>query len=270
MAGQETGMIMKRDAGVGQGVQGRGWPTGAALLAVSAAMLMPLSAQAQLFGDNEARRAILDLRQRYQTLTDEQARTRSSLLELQNQIESLRSELAKSRGREEQLARDMAEMQQRQKDLARAVEERSSASRPAAAAASNGDEAEAGAGGKEKAEFDAALNHFRKGDYAKAQTAFRAFVRNRPQSSMKTSALFWLGNSDYALRSYRSAMANFRAVVAQAPDHERAPEALLSIANCQTELKETTAARATLEQLVAKYPRTEAAQAARDRLARLK
>ena len=87
---------------------------------------------------------------------------------------------------------------------------------------------------------------------------------------MKTSALFWLGNSDYALRSYRSAMANFRAVVAQAPDHERAPEALLSIANCQTELKETTAARATLEQLVAKYPRTEAAQAARDRLARLK
>ena len=96
-------MTMKSDAGVGLDVKRGGAPMGAVLLALAAAVLTPLPAQAQLFGDNEARRAILDLRQRYQTLTEEQARTRSSMLELQNQIDSLRSELAKSRGREEQL-----------------------------------------------------------------------------------------------------------------------------------------------------------------------
>ena len=83
---------MKRDAGVGLDVKRGSVPAGALLLALAAAVLTPLPAPAQLFGDNEARRAILDLRQRYQTLTDEQARTRSSLLELQSQIESLRSE----------------------------------------------------------------------------------------------------------------------------------------------------------------------------------
>lgn len=267
----ESGMDMKQEAGAKPGrAQGK-WPRGAVLLAVAATVWAPVPVQAQLFGDNEARRAILDLRQRYQTLTDEHTRMRSSMLEQQNQIEALRGELAKARGREEQLARDLAELQQRQKDLARAVEGRSAGGRaPAASVNADDADAEAGAASKEKSEFDAALNQFRKADYAKAQSGFRNFLKNHPQSGMKVSALFWLGNSDYALRNYRSAMANFRAMVAQAPDHERAPEALLSIANCQAELKDTAGARSTLEQLIAKYPRTEAAQAGRDRLARLK
>ena len=50
----------------------------------------------------------------------------------------------------------------------------------------------------------------------------------------------------------------------------RAPEAMLSIANCQIELKDTRAARATLESLVKTYPQSEAAQAGKERLARLK
>ena len=94
--------------------------------------------------------------------------------------------------------------------------------------------------------------------------------RAHPRSSHRVLAQFWLGNSDYALRDYKGAIANFRAVVSQAPNHERAPEALLSIANCEVELHNTAAARAALEQLIARYPRSEAAQAGKDRLARLK
>lgn len=230
-------------------------------------------AHAQLFGDNEARRAILDLRQRYQALSDDNAKTRSSLLELQTQIETLRADLAKARGREEQLTRDVAELQRRQRDLVRSVEStgHTQAAGAGATTASTGDDAPPVAdSNRDKAEFEAALNQFRNGDYAKAQTGFRNLLKNHPQSSQKVAALFWLGNSDYALRNYRSALTNFRAVVNQAPDHERAPEALLSIANCQMELKDTAAARAALEQLVTRYPRSEAAQAGKDRLARLK
>jgi TolA-binding protein len=50
----------------------------------------------------------------------------------------------------------------------------------------------------------------------------------------------------------------------------RAPEAVLAIANCQLELKDNKGARKTLEELIANYPASEAAQAAKDRLARLR
>ena len=55
-----------------------------------------------------------------------------------------------------------------------------------------------------------------------------------------------------------------------APDHARAPEALLSIANCQIELKDPRAARKTLEDLIRLHPQSEAAQAAKERLAKLR
>ena len=45
---------------------------------------------------------------------------------------------------------------------------------------------------------------------------------------------------------------------------------MLSIANCQIELKDSKSARTTLESLIKTYPQSEAAQAGRERLARLK
>ena len=65
-------------------------------------------------------------------------------------------------------------------------------------------------------------------------------------------------------------MATFQRLIAQNPNYLRIPEAQLAVANCQLELKETKAARKTLEDLVADHPKSEAADAAKDRLARLK
>ena len=59
-------------------------------------------------------------------------------------------------------------------------------------------------------------------------------------------------------------------MIALAPDHVHAPEALLTIASCQVEAKETKAARKTLEDIIATYPTTDAANAAKDRLGRMK
>jgi tol-pal system protein YbgF len=86
-----------------------------------------------------------------------------------------------------------------------------------------------------------------------------------PVQRLPPTALFWLGNAQYANRDYRGAIANFRAMLQQAPDHPRAPEAVLSIANCQIELKDTPSARRTLDDLVKAYPQSEAAQPARER-----
>ncbi|AMM26264.1 tol-pal system protein YbgF [Variovorax sp. PAMC 28711] len=228
-------------------------------------------AQAALFEDDEARKAILDLRQRVeamregtnQRIADENGQLRRSLLDLQSQIETLRSDMARMTGQNELLTRSVSELQQVQKD----VDERMKKSEPSTVAV---DGREFTADPREKAEFDAALGVFRSGQFAQAQTAFASFVKAHPQSGYNPSALFWLGNAQYATRNYNEAIANFRSMLSLAPDHAKAPEAVLSIANCQIELKDTKAARRTLEDLTKAYPQSEAAQAGRERLARLK
>jgi len=249
--------------------------------ALAAVTLFTASAQAALFEDDEARRAILELRQRVEQqrqsgqqtaddlkrATEENASLRRSLLELQNQIETLRTELARLRGSDEQLARDLADVQRRQKDIATGVEERLRKFEPVQVTV---DGREFNADPAEQRDFEAALAAFRKGDFLAAQTAFSDFLRKYPASGYRPTALFWVGNAQYANRDYKGAIANFRALLQQAPDHPRAPEAVLSIANCQIELKESANARRTLDELVKAYPQSEAAVAARERLSRLR
>jgi tol-pal system protein YbgF len=252
-------------------------PLLATLIAAASIVAAP-GARAALFEDDEARRAILELRQRVESqrlaaaeetrrLADENNQLRRSLLELQNQIESVRSEMARLRGDNESLARELSETQRRQRDIVTGVEERMRKFEPVKVTV---DGREMTVEPTEQREFDAALATFRKGDFAAAQSTFTEFVRRYPQSGYKASALFWLGNAQYANRDYRGAIANFRALLAQAPDHPRAPEAVLSIANCQIELKDNPGARRTLDELVKAYPQSEAAVAARERLARLR
>jgi len=125
-------------------------------------------------------------------------------------------------------------------------------------------------GASSKRDFEAALAVFRKGDFPAAQSVFVDFLNRYPQTGYGSSALFWLGNAQYATRDYKEAMINFRALIARESEHLRAPEAVLSIANCQIELKDTRGARKTLEDLIKAYPQSEAAGAAKERLSRLK
>ena len=254
-------------------------------LALGCWMLLAFSAQAGVFDDDEARKAILDLRQRVDSSrlaaesanqklaedlrrsTDDNGQLRRSLLDLQSQIDNLRADLAKQRGQDEQLARDLADVQRRLKDQAQGVDERLRKFEPSKVTV---DGQEFTADPAEVRDFDAALAVFRTGDFATAQTGFMGFVKRYPKSGYGPSALFWLGNAQYANKDYKSAVANFRAMLAAAPEHARAPEAALSIANCQMELKDSRAARKTLEDLVKAYPQSEAASAAKDRLSKLK
>jgi len=237
-----------------------------------------VTASAGLFDDEEARRAILDLRQRVDAVrlateqgashaSDENASLRRSLLDLQSQIETVRAEVAKLRGLNEQLSRDVADLQRHQKDISQGVDERLRQFEPVKVSL---DGREFMAEPAEKKDFDAALAVFRKGDFPAAQTVFVDFLRRYPKSGYASSALFWLGNAQYATRDYKEAMINFRALIGREPDHMRAPEAVLSIANCQLELKDARAARKTLDDLIKAYPQSEAAVAAKERLARLK
>src|SRR5262249_31636676 len=142
--------------------------------ALAAASLFSASANAALFEDDEARRAILDLRQQVQQqrddlrrANDENASLRRSLLDLQNQIEALRSELAQQRGGGEQLMRDIADLQKRQKDIATGVDERLRKFEPVQV---NVDGREFSADPAEQRDFETALGAFRRGDFVAAQS----------------------------------------------------------------------------------------------------
>lgn len=236
------------------------------------------NASAGLFDDEEARKAILDLRQKVQATeqklaeetrraSEESAQLQRNLIDLQSQLDVTRSELAKMRGHEEQMTRDVAELQRQQKDAVQNVDERLRKFEPSRMTI---DGREFLADPSEKRDYDAAMAIFRKGEFAAAQVAFVDFLNRYPKTGFRPSALFWLGNAQYATKDYKDALASFRALVSMGADHARAPEALLAIANCQLELKDNKGARKTLDELVANYPASEAAQAAKDRLARLR
>ena len=256
-------------------------------LAIVLAGLMG-TAQAALFEDDEARRAILDLRQRVEqsntvikSMGEENAQLRRALLDLQGQIESLKSDLSKSRGAQEQLARDLSELQVRQKDLLLGLEDRLRRSEDHLRRSDERmqrlepvkvslDGSEFMAEPVEKREYDAALDIFRNGDFVAAQAVLGAFVNRYRLSGYAPSALFWLGNAQYANKDYKEALANFQRMLKSTPTHPRAPEAMLAIANVQIELKDLKSARKSLDDLIKAHPTTETAATARDRLARLR
>jgi tol-pal system protein YbgF len=254
------------------------------LAALPAALLIAWPAQAGLFDDDEARRAILDLRAKYDALDAQQKKTaelaaqnaalseqiaqlRRSLLELNTTLELMRGEMAKMRGQDEQIARDVAELQRKAKDIATGVDDRIRRLEPQKVSL---DGAEFLADPDEKRQFDESFGAFRAGEFDKAISGFSLLNRRWPGSGYKEASLFWLGNSYYGKRDYKDAIGTFRALVAASPMHPKAPEALLAIANCQVELKDNKSARRTLDELVKGYPSSEAAQAGKERLSSLR
>jgi tol-pal system protein YbgF len=111
---------------------------------------------------------------------------------------------------------------------------------------------------------------FRSGNFSGAQKSFASFLKQHPKSPQYPAALFWLGNAQYATKNYKEAVNNFRSSLSMEPSGPRSAEAMLAIANCQIELKDSSGARKTLDDLVKRFPKSEAAQAAKDRLARLR
>ena len=240
------------------------------------------SASAGIFEDEEARKAILDLRQKVELYrkeidqklideakqhSDDASQLRRSLLELQNQLEASNAEVAKLRGQDEQLRREFSELQRQHLEVSKSTDERLRKVEPIKISI---DGLEFLADAAEKKSFEAALAVFRKGDFAEAQSAFNEFLARYTQSGYVPAAIFWLGNAQFIGKDYKGALLSLRKLVVQAPTYLRIPEAQLAIANCQLELKDTKGARKTLEHILEQHPRTEAADAAKERLARLK
>ncbi len=265
-------------------------------------------AHAGLFDDEEARKAILDLRQRVdanraaaeaglvaqQRLTDELRKSQDDARKLAmeqlaaqqaallaEQVSLLKRSLLDLQNQIEVLRSDLAKQRGQDEQLARDVADIQRRQKDIAQGIDDRirkfepikvslDGKEFTADPAEKRDYEAALAIFRKGEFAASAPVWIDFIKRYPSSGYNPSAYFWLGNAQYATRDYKESITNFRSMVAASPDHPKAAEAVLSIANCQIELKDTRAARKTLEDLTKAYPQSEAAVAAKDRLAKLR
>ena len=231
--------------------------------------LAPLMANAAIFGDDEARKAILDIRTRLNSMQNEISNKadKTNNLDLNNQNEQLRQEISRLRGQVEELANELSNTQRRQKDFYADLDARLRKMEPQKVTV---DGKEFSITPSEQSAYDVALAYFKAGDYKNAGASFFDFTRRFPQSGLVPSAQYWLGNTYYAQRDYRNAINAQQVVVKNYPDNPKAADALLNIASCQMELKDRTAARKSLETLIAQYPESPSAQTAKERLAALK
>ena len=145
-------------------------------LATGAAFLQP--ARAGLFEDDEARKAILELRAKVQAnedaankradqlnalIQDQLQPLRRSMLDLNSQIDALRAEIAKLRGANEQLARDLADTQRKLTDQSQSVDARLKPLEPQKVSL---DGREFQVNPDERSQYDAAIGLVRRGDFA--------------------------------------------------------------------------------------------------------
>ena len=244
-------------------------------------LTLAFSAKAGLFEDEEARKALMEQQQNLKNtqesvkrIDEELVQSKRAHLDLQSQNEVLLKQISELRGALELLTKQLADSQRAYKDLNKQLEDRFVATEmriqklePVKVSL---DGIEFMAEPLENKDHEAALATFRKGDFNAASIYFRRFIDQYPRSGFLPSALFWSGNSLYALRKYKEAVADFKQIVDQFPNHPRVAESLLSLANCQIELKDVRAARKTLETLTKQYAGTDAATAAQERLSKLR
>ena len=210
-----------------------------------------------LFADDDARKAILELRK---TLATTQ-------LDLQSQIEKLKADNAELRGKIESLEKQGEDISTSQKTYYQDLDNRLGNFEPRIATIE-------GVSGTvqpgEKKAYDDALKAFQAGNLKKADESFSAFVNRYPKSPYVPLALFWSGNSKYANKDYNGAIAQLQSLIKRYPNHPRIPSAMLTLGNAQLESGNKAAAKKTFSEIISKYPDTESAKDAQQLIAATK
>lgn len=263
-------------------------PTPAARFSAAVALALAClatPAQAGLFDDEEARKAIIEIRGRiseqarnYENLSRQVNELSSKIersiepamrsnLDLQNQLEAMRQEVAKLRGQIEVQTNELAMTQKRQRDLYADIDTRLKRYEPSQVQV---DGKTVAVDQNERRSYEASLAQFRAGDFRAAQTGFQSFIAQYPDSAFAPSAMFWMGSAQFALKDYRSTITTNQAFLGKYADHPRAPDAMLNVAYAQIETGDRRAARKTLETVVEKYADTPAAKTAKERISTLR
>ena len=213
-----------------------------------------------ILSDHEARRAILELRKSVSA-------SQSAILDLQNQLDKHKSENAQLRGQIENLQKQNDDLSNNQKSFYQDLDARVSRLEP------QNVEVEGVTGivqAGEKSSYDEALKSFQAGQIKNADSEFTSFIRKYPSSPYLPLALYWSGNTKYALKDYKAAITQLQGLISRYPGHQRVPAATLTMANANLESGKKAVAKKLFTDLIAKYPDSDAANEAKPILAGIK
>lgn len=187
-----------------------------------------------------------------------------AFIEMARQLETQETEIRRLRGEVERLQHELERARAQQKDQYVDLDGRLKAAEAAAVAAPSGSVPVG-----PEAEYEAAINLLREGQYEPAAAAFRDFLAKHKDHELASNALYWLGEAHYVRRDYPAALAAFEGVLRDYPGARKSPDALLKAGYCQQELKRYDSARASLARVMRDYPDSSAAAEAEARLKRL-
>ena len=213
-----------------------------------------------ILSDDEARRAILELRKSVSA-------SQAAILDLQNQLDKHKSENAQLRGQIESLQKQSDDLSNNQKSFYQDLDARISRLEP------QNVEVEGVTGivqAGEKSSYDEALKSFQAGQIKNADSEFTTFIRKYPSSPYLPLALYWSGNTKYALKDYKAAITQLQGLISRYPGHQRVPAATLTMVNANLESGKKAVAKKLLTDLISKYPDSDAAKEAKPILAGIK
>jgi len=250
-----------------------------------------ITSHAAIFDDKEARKKILEVEATSQASINDLKKNQAAiekrlvaieaviqgqgLVDMQNQIESLKQEVANLKGELEVASHNINTTQQRQKDLYTDTDTRlrkieSGVTPSLSGTGANSDSpANTAAPAVEERDIKAfadADGLSKSGKHKEAFTAFDAFLKEYPNSKLTADALYGMGYSQFALKNYKSSIATQQKVVTLYAESAKAPDAMYSIANSQIQLGQVTNAKKTLRDLVTKHPNADVTPNAQKRL----
>lgn len=233
--------------------------------AAAAAILLCGSALA--FADDDARRAILELRENVKQLQSDLTVTRNAQMQLMTEINSLKERNRQLTGRVEELSNAITVEKRSTRDLFSSLDQRVEAFEPQTVVI-NGQTVTVDP--KEKEAYDAAVLLMQDGKFKDAASAFSRFVKQYDKSPYRPEALYWWGTSAFAAEQYKTAISSQNQLIREFPKHVRVPDAMLLVGSAQAASGSLKAARATFQKVVKAYPNTDAAKTAQARIKALK
>jgi len=232
-------------------------PSGGLLLAL-ATLASPAWA---LFGDDEARRAVLEVRGKLEAFQRETLRQLNELarqqadveqrlarleqgqrvnLDQQNQIDALRADVARLRGQLEVQLNEISQTRKQQKDLSAALDSRMKPLEPMQVTI---DDKTFTVDQNEKRAYESALELFRASDFKGAIAAFQSFQKTPPDSPYLPLVAYWQGGAQYANGEFKAAIATLEQFARRFPDSVRVPDAMLILGNAQADAGDRKSAR---------------------------
>lgn len=190
---------------------------------------------ANAFSDDQARKAIIELRERIE-------QDRRVRLDFAEQIEILKQEVASLRGQVEQMkwASGMTN--------------------------TNHSNSHQNIDPQELAVYEVALELFKDAKYSESIASFDSFLQSYPSSELAPEAMFYRGSAQYATNNFNSSIQGLKELIQQHPNNERSADALLVIAASLIETDNISGAREALKTITSNYPDSSAASTAQERL----